>query len=97
MSMTGNTLKHNHRPPTRQPARAPEASVRTPVVIAYFAAVIGVFLVSAVVGSRGFGTQEVWFFVALLTGGYALSRTGVPAAAATACRHDDSGRIPHRT
>jgi hypothetical protein len=98
MSMTGNTLKRDHQAPTRRPARATEASVRTPAVIAYFAAVIGLFLVSAVLDSRGFGAQEVWLFVALLTGGYALSRVGTPAAAVTPCRYDDhGGRIQHRS
>jgi hypothetical protein len=98
MSMTGNTLKRNHQAPTRRPTRTTEASVRIPAVIAYFAAVIGLFLVSAVVDARGFGSQEVWLFVALLTGGYALSRAGTPAAAATPCRNDDHrSRIQHRS
>lgn len=96
--MTGNTLKRNHQAPTRRPARATEASVRTPAVIAYFAAVIALFLVSAVLDSRGFGAQEVWLFVALLTGGYALSRAGTPAAAVAACRNADHGvRLQRRS
>jgi hypothetical protein len=97
MSMTGNTLKRHHDAPTRQPGRATKPSVRTPALIVYFAAAIGVFLLSAVVGHRGFGTQEVWFFVALLTGGYALSRTRTPAAATPVANVVPFGRTHHRS
>lgn len=80
--MTGNTSNGNHHAPGRQTVETTKGSVGTPGLVAYFASVIGVFLASAVVGVRGPEAVEVWFFVAMLTVGYALSRAGSPAPAA---------------
>ena len=80
--MTRNTLNGNHHAPTRQTAEARTGSVGTLELVAYFASVIGVFLVSALVGGGGSEAVEAWFFVALLAFGYALSRAGSPSPAA---------------
>jgi hypothetical protein len=54
---------------------------RTPELVAYFASVIGVFLASALVRADKPGSLEPWFFVGLLTLGYAFSRTALPRPA----------------
>lgn len=80
--MTRNTPHGNPTAPTRQPGGATKGSVGTLELVGYFGSVIGVFLASAVVGTRSSGAVEAWFFVALLVFGYALSRAGSPTPAA---------------
>ena len=74
--MTRNTPNGNHAAPIRKTVEATKRSVGTLELVAYFGSVIGVFLASAVVGGRGSGAVEAWFFVSLLAFGYALSRAG---------------------
>ena len=83
--MTRTTPNGNHTAPTRQTVGATKGSVGTLELVGYFGSVIGVFLASAVVGTRSSGAVEAWLFVAMLVFGYALSRAGSPTpAAATA-------------
>ena len=59
-----------------------KASFKTTEFIFYIVSVVGVLIASAVVdGSNagnanadGFGAQQAWFFIALLTIGYMISR-----------------------
>lgn len=70
--------------------------VRTPYLIAYFAAVIGAFLASAVLGAHDLGAHGPWLFVALLAVGCALSRAGETPARATVPA-DEPGDVPVRS
>jgi hypothetical protein len=51
-----------------------KSSYKTTELIAYVVAVIGVLVASALTDTSDFGTQEAWFYVALLTIGYMISR-----------------------
>lgn len=82
MSTTRNTPNGNHPAPNRQTVKPTKGSVGTLELVAYFGSVIGVFLASALMDSRGSEAVEAWFFVALLAFGYALSRAGSPTPAA---------------
>ena len=82
MSTTRNAPNGDRHARTRQTVKATKGSVGTFELIAYFGSVIGVFLASALMGSRGSEAVEAWFFVALLAFGYALSRAGSPTPAA---------------
>ena len=76
--MTGNTPNGNHAAPHPPDGRGDEGGVGTSSSSPTSAHVIGVFLASTLVGSRGSEAVEAWFFVALLAFGYALSRAGSP-------------------
>jgi hypothetical protein len=82
MSTTRNTPNGDRHARTRHAVQATRGSVGTLELVAYFGSVIGVFLASALMGSRGSEAVEAWFFVALLAFGYALSRAGSPTPAA---------------
>jgi hypothetical protein len=49
-----------------------KASVKTSELIAFVAAVVGVLVAAQI--SDEFGAQDAWFYVALLTIGYMVSR-----------------------
>ena len=49
-----------------------KASIKTTELIAYVVSVIGVLLAAQI--SDDFGAQDAWFYVALLTIGYMVSR-----------------------
>ena len=49
-----------------------KASVKTTELIAFVAAVVGVLVAAQI--SDEFGAQDAWFYVALLTIGYMISR-----------------------
>lgn len=51
-----------------------KASFKTTELIAYVAAVVGVFVASATVDSEDFGAQDAWFLITILTVGYMISR-----------------------
>ncbi|NYI99573.1 hypothetical protein HNR19_000272 [Nocardioides thalensis] len=52
-----------------------KASFKTTEFVFYILAVIGLLIASAVADSGSdFGTQEVWFYITLLTIGYMVSR-----------------------
>ena len=82
MSTTRNTPNGDRHTRTRHTVQATKGSVGTLELVGYFGSVIGVFLASAVVGTRSSGAVEAWLFVAMLVFGYALSRAGSPTAAA---------------
>ena len=82
MSTTRNTPNGDRLARTRHTVQATKGSVGTLELVAYFGSVIGVFLASALMDSRGSEAVEAWFFVALLAFGYALSRAGSPTPAA---------------
>lgn len=89
--MTGNTPNGKHAAPTRRTVEATKGAVGTLELVAYFGSVIGVFLASTLMGSRGSEAVEAWFFVALLAFGYALSRAGSPTPVAAT----GTGAQPH--
>jgi C4-dicarboxylate transporter len=93
MSTTANPSSSNYTNPDR-----PRASVGTPYLVAYFAAVIGALLSSAVLGSPGLGVHGPWFFVGLLALGCALGRAGMTQTAAPApAMASESSDAPVRT
>jgi hypothetical protein len=57
---------------TRRVSTETKASVKTGELIAFVVAVIGVLVAAQM--SDEFGAQDAWFYVALLTIGYMLSR-----------------------
>ena len=66
------THAHHDDASTRRVSTETKASFKTTELIAYVAAVIGVL--SAAQISDDFGAQDAWFYVALLTIGYIISR-----------------------
>ncbi len=72
----GNNAVHAHtdRRPARRVSTETKSSYKTTELIAYVVAVIGVLVASATVDRSDFGAQEAWFYVALLTIGYMVSR-----------------------
>lgn len=70
-----NTRKHSDSyTPARRVSTETKASFKTTELIAYVVAVVGVLAASAITDTSDFGTQEAWFYVALLTIGYMISR-----------------------
>jgi len=70
-----NTKNADHRTdyvPTRRVSTETKASVKTSELIVFIAAVIGVLAAAQI--SDEFGAQDGWFYVALLTIGYMVSR-----------------------
>jgi hypothetical protein len=60
---------------TRRISTETKASYKTTEFVFYILAVIGVLIASAGAdGESDFGTQEAWFYIALLTIGYMVSR-----------------------
>ncbi|MFL6156763.1 MAG: hypothetical protein ACJ72D_11760 [Marmoricola sp.] len=52
-----------------------KASFKTTELIAYVAAVVGIFIASAVAdGDNGFGSEDAWRYITFLTVGYMVSR-----------------------
>ncbi len=70
----GTTSADLDRRPARRISTETKASTKTTELFAYVAAVIGVFVASAVTDAQDFGAQEAWFYVTLLTIGYLVSR-----------------------
>jgi len=65
----------NHRAVRR--ATETKAAFKTTEMIAYVAAVIGVLIAAAMVdesNAGGFGAQQAWLYVTILTVGYMISR-----------------------
>ena len=63
--------------PARRRFTETKASFKTTEFFAYVAAVVGVLIAAGVVdeaNAGGFGAQQAWLFVTLLTVGYMLSR-----------------------
>ena len=58
--------------PTRRVSTETKASFKTTELIAYAAAVVGVLAAAQI--SDDFGAKDAWFYVALLTIGYMISR-----------------------
>ncbi|WP_420119760.1 hypothetical protein [Micromonospora sp.] len=62
-------------PRTRRISTETKASYKTTEFAFYILAVIGILIASAVADEGSdFGTQEAWFYIALLTIGYMVSR-----------------------
>ena len=66
------TGAHEDYTPTRRVSTETKASFKTTELVAYVAAVIGVLAAAQI--SDDFGAQDAWFYVALLTIGYMISR-----------------------
>jgi hypothetical protein len=65
----------NHRAPRR--FTETKAAFKTTELIAYVVAVIGVLIAAALVdesNAGGFGAQQAWLYVTILTVGYMISR-----------------------
>jgi hypothetical protein len=86
MSATGTTTdrtRENDRttrhaePATRRSFTETKASFKTTEFFVYLAAVVGVLIAAAVVdeaNAGGFGAQQAWLYVTILTVGYMASR-----------------------
>ena len=79
--MPGAASYANGRPAHAEPRRSTEtkASFKTTELMAYIAAVIGVLVASAAVGTTHahidyFRADKAWFYIVLLTIGYVISR-----------------------
>ena len=62
---------------TRRDSTETKASFKTTEFFVYLAAVVGVLIAAGVVdeaNAGGFGAQQAWLFVTLLTVGYMISR-----------------------
>lgn len=67
--------RHEDARPARFETVETKPSHKTSELIAYVLTVIGVLVASAVVDDNsGFGAQDAWFYVTLLTIGYMVSR-----------------------
>ena len=63
--------------PTRRLSTETKASFKTTEFFVYLAAVVGVLIAAAVVdeaNAGGFGAQQAWLYVTILTVGYMVSR-----------------------
>jgi hypothetical protein len=78
------------RRPSRRISTETKASTKTTELYAYLAAVVGVFVASAVTDAQDFGAQEAWFYVTLLTIGYLVSR-GLAKSGSRDFYDDDHG------
>jgi len=68
---------HRTEAPAHRRVTETKASFKTTEFIAYVAAVVGVLIAAGVVdeaNAGGFGAQQAWLFVTLLTVGYMVSR-----------------------
>jgi hypothetical protein len=68
---TDTSARHD-RTTDRRVSTETKASVKTSEMIAFVAAVVGVLVAAQI--SDDFGAQDAWFYVALLTIGYMVSR-----------------------
>ena len=69
---TTDTTSPRHGHTDRRVSTETKASVKTSEMIAFVAAVVGVLVAAQI--SDDFGAQDAWFYVALLTIGYMVSR-----------------------
>ena len=69
---TDSRSARHERATDRRVSTETKASVKTSELIAFVAAVVGVLLAAQI--SDDFGAQDAWFYVALLTIGYMVSR-----------------------
>jgi hypothetical protein len=72
MSNTKNADNRIDYASTRRVSTETKASVKTSELIVFVAAVVGVLAAAQI--SDEFGAQDAWFYVALLTIGYMISR-----------------------
>ena len=66
-----------HRGPARRRSTETKASFKTTEFFAYMVAVVGVLIAAGVVdesNAGGFGAQQAWLYVTILTVGYMVSR-----------------------
>ena len=65
-------------PARRRTTSETKSAFKTTELVVYIASVVGVLVASAVVDNgqdgQGFGAQQAWFLVTLLTIGYLISR-----------------------
>jgi hypothetical protein len=74
---SGGARERNGSPAPVRRSTETKASFKTTEFIVYLAAVVGVLIAAAVVdesNAGGFGAQQAWMYVTLLTVGYMLSR-----------------------
>ena len=75
--MSDGDPTNRHREPARRLSTETKASFKTTEFFAYLAAVVAVLIAAAVVdesNAGGFGAQQAWLYVTLLTVGYMVSR-----------------------
>jgi hypothetical protein len=68
---------HRTETPARRRFTETKAAFKTTEFVAYIAAVVAVLIAAAVVdeaNAGGFGAQQAWLFVTVLTVGYMISR-----------------------
>ena len=75
--VSDSDLTGRHREPARRRFTETKASYKTTEFMAYLAAVVAVLIAAAFVdesNAGGFGAQQAWLYVTLLTVGYMVSR-----------------------
>jgi len=91
MSSTQDAGNRTDYAPTRRISTETKASVKTSELIVFIAAVVGVLAAAQI--SDDFGAQDAWFYVALLTIGYMISR-GLAKSGSRDFYDDDSSYRP---